>query len=189
MTGTGEPWRFFGADMRKVILYIAMSLDGYIADAGGGVGWLSGQDGAETEGSYDAFVKTVDTVVMGWRTYRQIVTELSPGEWVYGGMRAYVVTHRALPPTDDAVFFGGSPCELIEELRAGEGKDIWICGGADLAGQLLEADLIDRFHISVIPTLLGSGIRLFQEGIAERKLRLVRTAAYDGIVDLVYERR
>lgn len=166
-----------------------MSLDGYIADAGGGVGWLSGQDGAETEGSYDAFAGTVDTVVMGWRTYRQIVTDLSPGEWVYSGMQTYVVTHRALPPTDDAVFFGGSPRELVEDLRAGEGKDIWICGGADLAGQLLEADLIDRFHISVIPTLLGSGIRLFQGKTIKRKLRLVRTAAYDGIVDLVYNRR
>lgn len=175
--------------MRNVVLYIAMSLDGCIADAGGGVGWLSGQDGAETDGSYDAFSKTVDTVVMGWRTYRQIVTELSPGQWVYGGMRAYVVTHRELPPTDEVTFFRGGPCELIETLRAGTGKDIWICGGADLAGQLLEADLIDRFHISVIPTLLGDGIRLFGARDGERKLRLKGTAAYGGIVDLIYERQ
>lgn len=166
-----------------------MSLDGYIADAEGGVGWLSGQDGLESEGSYGAFSRTVDTVVMGWRTYRQIVTELSPGQWVYGGMRAYVVTHRALPDTDQVTFFSGNPCKLMEELRSGTGRDIWICGGADLAGQLLEADLIDRFHISVIPTLLGDGIRLFGGKTGELKLRLTGTAAYDGIVDLVYERR
>lgn len=67
--------------MRKVILYIAMSLDGYIADENGGVSWLSGQDPAgESEGTYPEFVRGIDTVVMGWETYHQVVTELSPEE-------------------------------------------------------------------------------------------------------------
>ncbi len=72
--------------MRQVILYIAMSLDGYIADMHGGVGWLPAVEDAPAADSYDAFVRSVDTVVMGWNTYRQLVTELSPGTWVYADL-------------------------------------------------------------------------------------------------------
>ena len=84
--------------MRNVILYIAMSLDGYLADANGGVAWLDG-DGSDSlhPGSYEAFSETVDTVLMGYRTYRQIVTELSPETWPYCGKTTYVWTHRELP--------------------------------------------------------------------------------------------
>lgn len=72
--------------MRKVILYIAMSLDGYIADRKGNVNWLAGQDDAgEQIDTYGAFINEVDTVVMGWNTYRQITTELSPEEWPIRG--------------------------------------------------------------------------------------------------------
>ena len=81
--------------MRKVILYIAMSLDGYIADKNGGVDWLSGQgaEGAE-EGTYSEFIKGIDTVVMGWNTYVQVKTELSPEIWPYEELTSYVITHR-----------------------------------------------------------------------------------------------
>ena len=73
--------------MRRIILFIAMSLDGYIADEKGGVGWLSDTQTEENgEDSYSHFIKEIDTVVMGWNTYHQIVTELSPGEWVYKGL-------------------------------------------------------------------------------------------------------
>ena len=81
--------------MKKVVLYIAMSLDGFIAAEDGNVGWLVGQDeAAKTEDTYSDFVRGVDTVVMGWNTYHQIVTQLSPEEWVYGDLRSYVITHR-----------------------------------------------------------------------------------------------
>ena len=84
-----------GGRMRKAILYIAMSLDGYIADENGGVDWLSGQDpDGESEGTYHEFVRGTDTVVMGWKTYHQVMTELSPDEWVYGNLMTYVITHR-----------------------------------------------------------------------------------------------
>ena len=73
--------------MRKTALYIGMSLDGYIADSHGGVSWMTGQDeSAENGDSYENFIKTVDTVIMGWNTYHQITTELSAGEWVYEGL-------------------------------------------------------------------------------------------------------
>lgn len=69
------------------------------------------------------------------------------------------------------------------------GKDIWICGGADIVKQLLQADLIEQYYINVIPTILGNGIRLFDNLDKEIKLKLIKTRSYNGITDLVYERR
>ena len=81
--------------MRKVVIYIAMSLDGYIADKNGSVSWLGG-DGSDKDnfGSYPEFIETVDTVILGYTTYNQIVTELSPDVWPYDGKATYVPTHR-----------------------------------------------------------------------------------------------
>lgn len=175
--------------MKKVTLFIAMSLDGFIADIHGGVDWLHGQDDTDIGGdSYSEFIQTVDTVVMGWNTYHQIVTELSPDEWVYQGLQSYVITHRTCEDQEGIVFSCKDPAELIRELKTGSGKDIWICGGANVIGQLLDQDLIDQFHISVIPTILGSGIRLFHSA-KERRLTLLHTKTYNGITDLVYTRR
>ena len=78
---------------------------------------------------------------------------------------------------------------LIRHLKTQPGKNIWICGGASIVNQIMQADSIDRYHINVIPTLLGTGIRLFHNTDIERKLTLLHTQSYNGIVDLVYERR
>lgn len=111
--------------MKKVVLYIAMSLDGFIAAEDGNVGWLVGQDeAAKTEDTYSDFVRGVDTVVMGWNTYHQIVTQLSPEEWVYGDLRSYVITHRETGQKEidaDIRFVQEEPCSLIRRLR--EEKD------------------------------------------------------------------
>jgi len=171
-------------------LFIAMSLDGYIADPHGGVGWLGGQVAeGDDMGSYEEFIRDVDTVIMGARTYRQIVTELSPDEWVYAGLTSYIITHGPEESTAEIIFTDEAPCPLVERLKGEAGKDIWICGGASIVNQLMEGGLIDRYHISVIPTLLGDGIRLFNRFQGERKLKLIKTQSCNGITDLVYERR
>lgn len=175
--------------MRKIILFIAMSLDGCIADCEGKVDWLGGQGTEEMPDTYAEFVTQVDTVIMGWNTYHQIVTELSPDEWVYQGLDSYVITHRNCPSTERIHFSGENPCNLIRTLQKEDGKDIWICGGADLVSQVMAEDLIDIYYISVIPVLLGKGIRLFGSGERKIPLKLLRTQSYDGITDLVYERR
>ena len=155
--------------MRKTVLYIGMSLDGYIADPNGGVGWMNGQEeSAENGDSYENFIKTVDTVIMGWNTYHQVTTELSVGEWVYEGLTTWVITHRTAEEGEKAtespiLFTDRSPCDLVKSLKKEEGKNIWICGGADIVRQLMEEDLIDVYHISILPILLGDGIRLFQD--------------------------
>ena len=176
--------------MRKVVLFIAMSLDGYISDNNGDINWLSGHSESEDDlSSYSEFIKNIDTVIMGWNTYNQIVTELSPDEWVYDNLKSYVITHRNIMSEEKIVFTGQNPCNLINELNKKQGKDIWICGGANIIWQLMQCNLIDYYYISIIPTLLGSGIRLFETLSDEIKLKLIHTKTYNGITDLVYKRR
>lgn len=167
-------------------MYIAMSLDGYIADKYGRVDWLSGHGDGENVDTYSGFIKDVDTVVMGWNTYNQITTELSPNEWVYEQLTSYIITHRALPSTDNMKFVSDDPCGIVKRLKEENGKTIWICGGGNIIQPLMQDGLIDEYHISVIPTILGSGIRLFGEIPNEVKLKLVRTQVYNGITELVY---
>ena len=176
--------------MRKISLFIAMSLDGYIADTKGSVDWLNGQ--GNDDGNFDAyteFAKTIDTVLMGWNTYHQIVTELSPKEWVYNEFTTYVITHNEHTSSEKIRFVNVDPADLVKRLKEENGKDIWICGGANLVGQLVSEDLIDYYHITVIPTLLGSGIRLFENGRYEIKLKLLHTQSYNGMTELIYTRR
>lgn len=176
--------------MKKVSLFIAMSLDGYIADIDGSVSWLNGHGNDEDDyDAYSEFVKDIDTVIMGWNTYHQIVTELSPDEWVYHDLITYVVTHKPEASSDKIRFVNKSPVALIKELKEEKGKGIWICGGANLIQQLIREDAIDRYYITVIPTILGSGIRLFDKADCEIPLRLVKTRSYNGMTDLIYTRR
>lgn len=176
--------------MRKVTLFIAMSLDGYIADSQGKVEWLEGQsEDIENVDSYSEFIKEIDTVIMGWNTYHQIVTELSPDQWVYEDLTTYVITHRVGDSTEKIRFADTKPAVLVKRLRQENGKGIWICGGANVVQQLVEEDMIDCYYLTVIPTLLGSGIRLFGKSRKERKLKLVNIRSYNGMTELVYIRR
>ena len=96
--------------MRKISLFIAMSLDGYIADSKGSVEWLTGQSNDDSIDAYSEFVKDIDTVIMGWNTYHQIITKLSPDKWVYDDFTTYVVTHHKEISSD-----GGNNFELYFE--------------------------------------------------------------------------
>lgn len=176
--------------MRKISLFIAMSLDGYIADREGSVSWLEGHDdNSESVDSYSEFIKDIDTVVMGRRTYHQIVTELSPNEWPYKNLTSYVITHSKSKFSEKIRFTDTNPADLIKKLRTENGKGIWICGGANLIQQLVAEDLIDCYFITIIPTILGGGIRLFEHEIYEIKLRLLQSRSYNGMTDLIYVRR
>lgn len=115
-------------------------------------------------------MKDIDTVLMGWNTYHQIITELSPNEWVYNDFTTYVVTHNKHTSSDKISFIDESPVELVKKLQEENGKDVWICGGANLIQQVVREDLIDCYYITVIPTILGSGIRLFENVKREIKL-------------------
>ena len=176
--------------VKKVSLFIAMSLDGYIADSKGGVSWLTGQDDdSENIDSYSEFVKNIDTILMGRNTYHQLITELSPDVWVYDDFITYVITHEENVSSDKIIFANENPGDLIKKLKEQGGKGIWVCGGADIVQQLVNENLIDIYYITVIPTILGSGIRLFENGKNEIKLKLLHTQNYNGMIDLIYTRR
>ena len=176
--------------MGQIVLYLAVSVDGYLADQQGGVGWLAG-DGSQPDapGSYPAFLDTVDAIVMGWSTYHQIITELSPDRWPYEGRPCYVVTHRCEAEQEGIYFWNGPLAALADRLTAEYEGNVWVCGGASVAGQLLKENRVDKLWLSVIPTVLGKGVRLFPELSQEFPLKLVRAESYNGIVDLVYKRR
>lgn len=176
--------------MRKVKLFIAMSLDGYIADAHGRVDWLNGHgNDNENIDTYSEFVKNIDTILMGWTTYNQIVTELSPTEWVYNDFTTYVITHKKRDVCEKIRFVNMSPVNLVKELKQQNGKDIWICGGANIVQQLINEDLIDSYQITIIPILLGNGVRLFENTERTIKLKLIAVQSYNGMTDLTYVRR
>ena len=174
--------------MRKTILYVAMSLDGYIADQNGGVSWLMG-DGSDPEslGTYPAFYDSIDTILLGYTTYHQIITVLSPDKWVYEGKRCYVLTSKAVASHDDIVFTSEEIVALVETLKAEKGKDIWVCGGAALAQNMITKDLIDEYRISIVPVLLGGGMSLF--GTTRKELKLCTSSQCNGITELRYLNR
>ena len=177
--------------MRDVVLFIAMSLDGYIASPDGGIGWLAGENPEGSDaGSYERFIAGVSDVVMGYTTYRQLTTELMPGTWPYSAQKTYVLSHRKIENPEASVVVTDEPVEqLIARLKSQPGGEIWICGGASVVNQCMRASVIDRYHINVIPTIRGAGIRLFDALPEAIPLALLSTEHYNGIVDLVYARR
>lgn len=176
--------------MRSVNLFIAVSIDGYIADESGSVKWLGGENPDENDMiSYNTFIKDIDTVIMGAKTYRQISKNISPEDWYYSDLTTYVITHHPQNALDGINFTDENPVNLVLRLREEQGNGIWICGGASVINPLIKADLIDKYILNVIPTILGGGIRLFDSLDREKKLHLVETNSYNGITDLIYTRR
>ena len=142
--------------MSQIVYYVAASLDGYIADADGGVGWLP--EGNADDYSYADFYAGVDALVMGRRTYDQV---LGFGEWPYIGKPAYVFTNN--PPDDNphgVEFVSASPTEFAQSVAARYPGVVWLVGGGNLAEQFRLAGLIDEYLVHVIPVILGSGIPL-----------------------------
>jgi dihydrofolate reductase len=165
--------------------YIAASLDGRLADAGGGLDWL--RPYAAVDGGYRDFIGQVGTVVMGRRTHDQIPS-LGMG-WPYAGKRALVVTSgRGASVHAGARFWTDGLPDLIDHLRRLHDGDVWVVGGAMLLGAMIEAGALDRLELLVAPLLLGEGVRLFPSATGRLKgMTLNRVEALDrGVVRLDY---
>ena len=104
-------------------------------------------------------------------------------------MMTIMLTHIRKESSDKIHFVNESPVNLIKRLREENGKGIWICGGANLIQQLVREDMIDCYYITIIPIILGSGIRLFGNADQAIKLRLLKTQSYNSMTNLVYIRR
>ena len=124
---------------RKCILYIAMSLDGFIADEMGGVDWLNTFDSGEENNDFREFMRSIDIVLLGRATYEQMLTF---GDWGYGGKKCYVFTTSTLAKDPNVEFFIGEATDLLTKLRLQPGRDIYLCGGAKLIDTFLKQNLI-----------------------------------------------
>ncbi|HNS21899.1 MAG TPA: dihydrofolate reductase family protein [Sedimentisphaerales bacterium] len=171
--------------MPKTILYIASSLDGYIARADGGIDWLSVVDSEGTDYGYAEFYSGVDAIAMGSHTYQQV---LGFGEWPYPGRRVFVFTHRSLERvTRDVRLTEQPPAEFVCGLDHAGVHTLWLAGGGDLVASFMQNKLIDEYIISIVPAVLGDGIRLFREPLPRDHLELIRSTNYpSGLVQLHY---
>jgi dihydrofolate reductase len=157
--------------MRKVVLFIAMSLDGYIATKEDDISFLQIVEKEGEDYGYASFVATIDTVIMGRKTYDKVLT-LVP-EFPHADKEAYILTRTPRASVGKTHFYTDSLPTLIQKLKAKEGKDIYVDGGAEAVHALLQDDLIDEIRISIIPILLGDGIPLFVGGRPTQSLELI----------------
>lgn len=171
---------------RNVILYIAMSLDGYIAKEDDNIDFLSVVDTPGEDFGYAGFLQNIDTVIWGRKTYDKV---LSFGiDFPHKNKTVYVLS-RSRTGKDENVEYVGDIQALVSRLKTEEGKDIYCDGGGGVVFELLKHSLIDRLIVSVIPYLLGSGIRLFKDGRPEQALQFKRSISYpSGLVQLWYDK-
>ena len=165
--------------MRKVVVYIASSLDGYIARENGDIDWLP----EPSESGYNAFYKSVDTIIMGKTTYAQVLTF---GSYPYKNKKSFVFS-RTNRDNDDNVEFVSDIAKFVDDDFPGAGKNIWLVGGSQIIASFLKQRAIDEIIITVIPVLLGKGIPLFMNLKKETKLELIKTEKFGQLVDLHYK--
>jgi dihydrofolate reductase len=171
-------------DKRKVISYVAMSLDGYIAKSDGDISFLSIVEKAGEDYGYADFIKTIDTIIVGRKTYDKI---LNMGFEYPNDKDVYVITRNVKPDHKKIKYYSGSLTKLLSELRTKQGRNIFCDGGSEIINELLTDNLIDEFIISIIPLILGDGISLFTSKKQELRLKLVDCQKFDsGLVQLHY---
>lgn len=176
--------------MRILSLFIAASLDGYIAKPNDDLSFLKRVEKEGEDYGYAAFTSTIDTIILGRKTYDWVLGKIGASHYDNGDRAVYVITRTARPAVGKTKFYTGDLAELVRELKGKSGKNIYCDGGAEIIDELLKNDLIDELIISVIPVLLGNGTRLFKDGRPEQELELVNTKTFDtGLIQLHYRRK
>jgi len=170
--------------MRKIILALGISIDGYIARLDGTFDFLF----MPKDFSMAEFFASIDTGIMGRKTYDVAKAQ---GEGGFGTKSKTYVLSRTLPPGERGgnTFVNVSPQVLVEEIRRSQGKDIWLMGGGEIARDFLKADLVDELHLGVVPVLLGEGLPLFPSGFPQRNFELIENKTFSrGLISLKYKR-
>jgi dihydrofolate reductase len=176
---------------------MAASLDGFIARKDGGVDWLETSDEFVDGNTLDpafveAFLKTIDCYVMGSRTYETALSFEAQGlGWSYGDKPVFVLTSRALPRTRDSVeFYSGDLAQFVNGHLRPRFCSIWFVGGGVVSGECLRLGLADEVRYSILPILIGDGIRFFEKLDRDIALHLAEVKAYkSGMVELCYQVR
>lgn len=175
--------------MRKLSLFIATSVDGFIAKPNDNLDFLKRVAKEGEDYGHAAFMSQVDTLILGRKTYDYVVREIGPTYYDNGERDVYVITRTERPPQGRTVFYTGELKGLVERLKSEPGQTIYCDGGAEVINELLRHDLVDEMTISMVPTLVGEGVRLFQDGGSEHTLELVHAKSYDtGLVQFQYRR-
>ncbi|KOP78773.1 dihydrofolate reductase family protein [Cytobacillus solani] len=172
------------SEKRDLVLFIAMSLDGYIATKDESLEWLFNVEG-EGDNGYSDFYETVDTVLMGKKTY-DWMTRHVPGEFPYKNKKCYVFTRSSIEDTEDVKFINDDIVRFTNKLKNQEGRNIWLVGGGELLQSFVEKKLVDEIILTVAPTIIGKGIPLFKEGDYQLDLTLKGTKKYNQFVELHY---
>ena len=176
--------------MRKLCLFIATSLDGYIAKPNDDLSFLKLVEKEGEDYGYRAFTETIDTIILGRKTYDYVLQQIGPNHYDNGERQVYVITRTERPTAGNTTFYTGDLIELVQRLKSEEGKNIYCDGGAEIVNELLKNDQVDEMIISIIPVLVGDGTRLFKDGRPEHPLELVDSQTFDtGLVQLHYVRK
>lgn len=175
--------------------YVGSTLDGFLADPDDSLQWLFDVPQCEeSERSMNAYIASAGALVMGATTYQWILDHedllANPSAWAYGDTPTWVLTHRTLPPVPGANLQIGprDVASLHEELvQAAGGKDVWVVGGGDVAGQFADAGLLDEVHVAVAPVTLGAGAPLLPRRIHSDRMTLRSVAQLGQFALLVYD--
>ena len=181
----------------RVTIHMASSLDSFIARKDGSVDWLETSDefpdGATMDPEFvEAFLKTIDCYVMGSRTYETALNfDVKGLGWAYGDKPVFVLTSRNLPRTRDTVeFISGDLTQFVNERLRPMFRSIWFVGGGAVSAECLRLGLADEVRYSILPILIGDGIRFFEKLDRDIDLHLAEVKAYkSGTVALCYEVR
>jgi dihydrofolate reductase len=171
---------------RKVILYIASSLDGYIAKPNDDLSFLLLVQQEGQDYGYAEFIDNVDTVILGRKTYDWVIKQVK--EFPHAQLESYIITRTPRQNIGKTKFYTENLKELILRLKKQRGKNIFIDGGAEIINELLKEKLIDQIILSIVPILLGDGVRLFKDGLPEQNLRLINSRQFEtGLIQLQYD--
>jgi dihydrofolate reductase len=172
------------SDMRKVKLFIASSLDCYIAREDGGIDWLFTDD----DYGYTKFYDSIDTIIVGRKSYDQSLTF---DDYPYKGKKVYVFTRKKIRKNNneqDVEYINTNIQDFVTSLTQSIGKDIWLIGGGEIVSVLLNAGLVDEIILSIHPIILGTGIPLLRDIQKEVNLKLENSLSFDsGLTQLYYK--
>ncbi|MBN1309011.1 MAG: dihydrofolate reductase [Chitinispirillaceae bacterium] len=171
----------------SISLYISSTLDGFIARADGAIDWLTRIDENDTDYGYAAYYDSIDGLIMGSTTF-ELIRSLGP--WPYPSKPTFVFTRRSLRVEGGNIHFvTGDPQQVVGSQQFLRFKRLWLVGGSALIASCLKRKLIDEYILTVLPVLLGHGLRLFPSPIAEQWLSLASCRTYErGVLQLHYRK-
>ena len=170
---------------RKLVLFIALSLDGYIATKEHSLDWLFAVEG-EGDNGFSKFYDTVDTILIGRTTYEWIM-DVEKGNFPYKGKECFVFSRTPKDDNEHVTFINDDVVHLVKNLKNKSGNNIWIVGGGDLLHTFIKENLVDEIMVTIAPVLIGTGIPLFKDNNFQTSLILRGINRYKQFVELHYE--